>query len=76
MSTTHRESGFSYIEALIALAILLGAMAIAFMFFVDFGEAINTESSTLASQQAGRVVVDELTRNSPPTVERLRVAQR
>ncbi len=47
-----RAHGFTFVEALVAMAILLGAMAIALTFFVDFGEAINTESSILATQQS------------------------
>ncbi len=54
--------GFSYIEALIALGVLIAAMAIVMQFFVDFGSAMNTESTTLSTQQASRFAVDELAR--------------
>ena len=56
-------AGFSFVEVLVTMVILLGTMAMAFAFFVDFGRVISTESSTLATQQAARVVLDELGRN-------------
>lgn len=56
-------AGFSFVELLVTMVILLGTMAMAFAFFVDFGRVIRTESSTLATQQAARVVLDELGRN-------------
>ena len=56
-------AGFSFVELLVTMVILLGTMAMAFAFFVDFSKAISTESSTLATQQAARVVLDELGRN-------------
>ncbi len=54
--------GFTYIEALIALGVMIAAMAIVMQFFVDFGSAMNTESTTLSTQQSSRFAVDELAR--------------
>ena len=63
LPTTPGTGGFSYIEALIAMLVLVSAMAIAMAWFTDFGAAMNTESNTISMQQAGRVVLDELARN-------------
>ena len=59
-----RQAGFSYLEALIALGIVVVAMGIALTFFVDLGGAMNTESTALQTQQTGRLVIDEIVRNT------------
>jgi type II secretory pathway pseudopilin PulG len=56
------EKGFSYMEMIVAMGIILVAMAVAFNFVIKFSSAVNTENTTLATQQSGRVVLDELTR--------------
>jgi len=58
-----RDAGFSYLESMIALAVLVMAMAIAMTFFVKFGRTMNTESGLLGVQQASRVVLDEIVRS-------------
>ena len=57
------ECGFSYMEMLVAMGIILIAMAVAFNFVIKFSSAVSTESTTLATQQSGRVVLDEITRH-------------
>ncbi len=56
-------AGFSYIEALIGLGIIVFAMAVALTFFLDLGATLHTESDTLATQQTGRLAVDEISRS-------------
>ena len=58
-----REGGFSFVEMIVAMGIVLIAMAVAFNFVVKFSSAVSTERTTLATQQSGRVVLDELTRH-------------
>ena len=59
-----RSTGaFSLVEVLVSLGILLLVLAAVFVFFVDYGRNVNTESSALDTQLAARVALDEIARN-------------
>lgn len=59
----HRgQHGFSLVEILVALLILVIVMAVAFHFLVDVQTHMETESSGIESQQAARATADELSR--------------
>jgi len=55
-------TGFSLVEALVALVVFLVVLTIVFSFFVDFGKSANTQSGNLDSQASARITVDELSR--------------
>ena len=41
-----RQGGFSYMEMIVAMGVILVAMAIAFNFVIKFSSAVNTENNT------------------------------
>ena len=48
----HAERGFSYMEMIVAMGIILIAAAVAFNVVVKFSSAMSTETTTLAMQQS------------------------
>lgn len=59
-----RMRGFTYVEALLAMLIMVVAIGIALSLFLDFGQALNTETGKNSMQQSSRMAIDDLTRIS------------
>lgn len=58
-----RCRGFTYVEAMVAMLLLVVSMSVGFAFLSSFGATMNTESNMLSTQQAARSALDELSRN-------------
>jgi prepilin-type N-terminal cleavage/methylation domain-containing protein len=63
VSFESNESGFSLLEMIVSMAILLVVMAMAFTAFGSARKNFSTQSSVLETQQAARISLDELTLN-------------
>lgn len=55
-------SGFSVLEALLALTLMAVVLSSVFRFVLDTSRSFNSQNSTRETQQAARAVVDELSR--------------
>jgi len=67
MQRLRPSAGFSLIELLVSMAVLLVTLSIVFYFFIDTGRRFKSETAGLDMQLAARIAIDELSRELPQT---------